>query len=92
MNTLAGWNDAVLLGREAECENCWMKIYATANSRKGAALLIGHEGIGGRFGGEVEYKVVLSQFSPHHPAGISPTMLAKFYQSRTCGNSKIDKA
>ena len=55
------------------------KIYASANSRKGGALLIGHEGIGGRFGGDVEYKVVLSQVSPHH-LGISPLIfLTKYY-------------
>ena len=48
-----------------ECVNCWMKIYATANSRKGALCSSVTLGIGGRFGGDLEYKVVLSQVSPH---------------------------
>ena len=43
------------------------------------SLLIGQEGIGGRFGGDLEYKVVLSQVSPHR-LGISPLIFfPKYY-------------
>ena len=34
-----------------------VRIYARVNSRKGAALIGHEEGIGGRFGQDVEYRV-----------------------------------
>ena len=50
--------------------------------RRARSPLIGHEeGIGGRFGQDVEYRVAWSQFSPHQP-GISPLMRAKYFKFR----------
>ena len=41
------------------------------------ALLIGHEGIGGRFGGDVEYKVVLYQSFTSSPRYLTTHFLGK---------------
>ena len=53
------------------------------------ALLIGHEGIGGRFGGDVEYKVVLYQSFTSSPRYLTTHFLGKISPVFTWPNQRV---
>ena len=53
------------------------------------ALLIGHEGIGGRFGGDVEYKVVLYQSFTSSPRYLTTHFLGKISPVFTWPNQSV---
>ena len=79
--------------RKVECVNCWMEIYASANSRKGGALCSSVTRVlGADLEGMWNTKWFYTKVSPHR-LGISPLIFwAKYHlfspgQTRVSGNT-----